>query len=190
MGGVLTRCYCLCQRDIKALIAYSSIGHISVCLLGVISLCSLGWRGALCLRFAHGLCSPLLFRIAGSLYEWNHRQRVVLRKGLLLSFPSFVFWWCIGCVINMGFPPSLNFIGEVICTCSGVWTSLYFLFPIGIICFLRGAYCLYLYGSVCHGRASKLVVSLGGLRERYLFRALFLRLYILGGVIGADFFLI
>lgn len=41
-GGVLTRCYCLCQRDIKALIAYSSIGHISVCLLGVISLCSLG----------------------------------------------------------------------------------------------------------------------------------------------------
>ncbi|YP_009054294.1 NADH dehydrogenase subunit 4 (mitochondrion) [Mya arenaria] len=189
-GGVLTSCYCLCQSDIKALIAYSSIGHMSVCLMGVVSLYPLGWSGALCLGFAHGLCSPLLFSMAGSLYQWCRSQSMLLSKGLLLSYPSFALWWCLSCVLNSGLPPSLNFIGEVLSISSGAWTSLFLVLPGGMMCFLSGACCFYLYGSVCHGSASSMSTNVSNMSERYLSTGVFLSVFTFAGILGSDFFLL
>lgn len=189
-GGVLTRCYCMCQRDIKALIAYSSVGHISVCLAGVLCLCSAGWRGALCLGFAHGLCSPLLFRLAGGLYQLRQRQSVILRKGLVFLLPSFVFWWCVGCLVSARFPPSLNFIGEIACVCAALRMSNHLAVPLGLMCFLGGAYSLYLYTSICHGGPSKIGGALRFRGERYLYRRRFLMFFVVVGFLNVDVFLI
>nr|QLY89534.1 NADH dehydrogenase subunit 4 [Dreissena polymorpha] len=155
-GGVLTSIFCLCQSDVKALIAYSSIGHMGVCLAGVMSSSNVGWAGAVCLLFAHGLCSPMLFSMAGSMYQWSHSQSISLNKGLLLVFPSFALCWMVGCSLNMGFPPSLNFVGEVLLVCSSLHIFSWFSVLLGSMCFLAGVYCLYLYVSVCHGSLSNI----------------------------------
>lgn len=82
---------CICQRDIKALIAYSSIGHIRLVLGGVIRLFSLGWMGGVCLIFAHGICSPCIFSLANSTYRYFSSRRIVVCKGVLKMFPTLTF---------------------------------------------------------------------------------------------------
>jgi len=189
-GGVLTRIFCLCQSDVKALIAYSSIGHMGLCLAGVIRSSNVGWAGAVCLLFAHGLCSPILFSIAGRIYQWSHSQRISLNKGLLLVFPRFALCWMVGCSLNIGFPPSLNFVGEVLLVCRRLHIFSWFRVLLGSICFLAGVYCLYLYVSVCHGRLRNITQPLRFLRERYIYSAFFLRYFLALGFISFDFFVV
>ena len=80
-GGVLTRIICFRQTDLKALIAYSSVGHISLILAGVLSNCSWGWGGALVLIISHAFCSSALFALANFTYEKTHSRSLLLRKG-------------------------------------------------------------------------------------------------------------
>lgn len=117
-GGMVRRVLCLVQRDLKSLIAYSSIGHMAMSLGGFISFYSLGKVGGIVLMFAHGLCSPCLFSLAARVYDWRKSRRVVLNKNVLRVFPLFRFFWFCFCVINIGVPPSLNFLGEVFCVAS------------------------------------------------------------------------
>lgn len=114
-GGVLSSCICICQRDVKSLIAYSSIGHIAISLGGILRFYSLGKISCVCLLFAHGLCSPILFSLAGRVYDVVGSRNIILRKGLLRRFPIFTRYWFLFCIINIGFPPSLNFFREVFC---------------------------------------------------------------------------
>ena len=87
-GGLLCRVICLRQVDLKAVIAYSSIGHISICIGGFIRCNSLGWRGGLLLIVAHGLCSAGLFGLAGCLYRLFSSRSLLLCKGVLRVMPS------------------------------------------------------------------------------------------------------
>lgn len=87
-GGFLCSLICLRQVDVKAMIAYSSIGHISMCVRGFIRCYSLGWRGGLLLMVAHGLCSAGLFALAGYLYKLFSSRRLLLCKGVLRVIPS------------------------------------------------------------------------------------------------------
>lgn len=73
--------------DLKALIAYSSIGHISISIVGFIRCSSMGWRGGLLIIVAHGLCSAGLFGIAGYLQKFFSSRRLLLCKGVLRVVP-------------------------------------------------------------------------------------------------------
>lgn len=96
----------------------------------------------------------------------------------------------VACSLNIGFPPSLNFIGEILLVCSGLQMYSWFGVLLGILCFLAGAYCLHLYVSVCHGRIRTFVRPVSFLSERYIYRAFYL-IFILGfGFVGLDFFII
>nr|YP_010165787.1 NADH dehydrogenase subunit 4 [Dreissena rostriformis]QRV59721.1 NADH dehydrogenase subunit 4 [Dreissena rostriformis] len=189
-GGVLTSIFCVCQSDIKSLIAYSSIGHMGVCLVGVMSMSNVGWAGAACLLFAHGLCSPLLFSMAGSMYQWTYSQSISLNKGVLLTFPSFALFWMASCILNMSFPPSLNFLGEVLLVCSGVHVFSWFGLLLGFLCFFAAVYCLYLYVSVCHGTVSNIIQPLSFLSERYIYSGFFLICPLAFGFMSSDFFMV
>lgn len=189
-GGVLSSCFCICQRDVKATIAYSSIGHMSFCLVGILRNYPVGWRGAGCLIFAHGLCSSLLFSIVAIIYDASKRQSLPLNNGTLLVLPSFSLVWCLGCVVNIGFPPTLNFLGEVLLISRGVGMCYLFASPIGIMCFLSGVYCLYLFGTVCHGGFSNMLFPFSSSRGRYLVRSLYLLYPLFFGFLGIDFFMV
>nr|UJH93345.1 NADH dehydrogenase subunit 4 [Chamelea striatula] len=172
-GGVLSSCICICQSDVKSLIAYSSIGHMAMSLGGILSFYSLGKMSCVCLLFAHGLCSPILFSLAGSVYDVVGSRNIMLSKGLLRSFPIFTSYWFLFCIINMGFPPSLNFFSEVFCVGSVIWTSSVFVLLCGMMCFFTGCYCLILYSLVNHGLMSELVHPSPFISSRYIYSSLF-----------------
>lgn len=150
-GGVITSFICLRQRDIKSLIAYSSIGHIALVIIGISLLTPWGWQGALVIIIAHGLSSSCLFALANITYESTHTRSIFLTKGLLCLFPSISLWWFLLSISNIAAPPSINLFAEIRLFISSVWASYFYLILLGICRFLAAAYSLFLYTSTNHG---------------------------------------
>nr|YP_010393125.1 NADH dehydrogenase subunit 4 [Lithoredo abatanica]UPX89227.1 NADH dehydrogenase subunit 4 [Lithoredo abatanica]UPX89239.1 NADH dehydrogenase subunit 4 [Lithoredo abatanica] len=189
VGGCLCNVFCLYQSDLKAMVAYSSVGHMGLCLCGILSGLGVGHAGAACMMFSHGLCSPLLFALAAALHDWSDSRSVLLNKGLNSVFPIFSLFWGLGWFINMGIPLSLNFMAEWMLISSIGLVSGWLLPFAWLGCFMSGAVAFYAYGVVCHGAGSGLSFTLGGgLSSRYFYGASFGFVFLLFGVVGFDFF--
>nr|UPP55860.1 NADH dehydrogenase subunit 4 [Cheiraster sp. SS-2022] len=113
-GALITSIICLRQTDLKALIAYSSVGHMSLVASGIFSLSLWGINGALTLMIAHGLISSALFCLANLSYERNNTRTLCLTRGYKLLTPLLTLWWLITCISNLGIPPTPNLIGELL----------------------------------------------------------------------------
>nr|AXA45304.1 NADH dehydrogenase subunit 4 [Anguloclavus sp. 1 MNHN IM 2013-19732] len=156
-GGVLTSIICFRQIDLKSLIAYSSIGHMSLMLAGVFSNSSWGWSGALILMLSHGLCSSALFALANYTYEKTHTRSLFLSKGLLMLIPALALWWFLFCIMNMAAPPSINLLGEIMIFPAATFSSSYYLLSVGLMSFIAALYSMYLYTSTQHGGKPKFI---------------------------------
>lgn len=88
LGGVIVSLICLRQRDIKSLIAYSSVAHIGLILGGSFTQTYYGLIGSLVIMVSHGLCSSGLFCLANISYERCLSRSLYLNKGLLRVIPS------------------------------------------------------------------------------------------------------
>jgi NADH-ubiquinone oxidoreductase chain 4 len=154
--GVITIAYAslstLRTIDIKELIAYSSVSHAAVYLLGVFSNSVQGIEGAINLGLAHGLVSPGLFICAGGvLYDRSHTRVISFYKGVTQLMPLFSILFFILCLANCGAPLSLNFIGEFL-SLYGVFerSSLFGVFASSSIIF-SAAYTIYMYQRIAFG---------------------------------------
>nr|YP_009239746.1 NADH dehydrogenase subunit 4 [Turritella bacillum]AMM72624.1 NADH dehydrogenase subunit 4 [Turritella bacillum] len=154
-GGMLTAIVCFRQIDLKSLIAYSSIGHMSLMIAGAFSLTTWGWGGALTLMLAHGFCSSALFGLANYMYEKSHTRSLFVSKGMLMLLPSLSMWWFLFCVLNMAAPPSINLLGEIMIFPSVIFSSKYCIFPLAAMSFLSALYSMYLYTCSQHGGSPK-----------------------------------
>jgi len=126
-GALVTRIICLRQTDLKALIAYSSVGHMRIVASGVFSLTTWGISGALILMIAHGLISSAMFCLANLLYERNNTRTLSITRGFKLVTPLLTLWWTITCVSNLGLPPTPNLLGELLIISSIIdWNTLSF----------------------------------------------------------------
>ena len=161
-GGTLTSIICFRQIDLKSLIAYSSVGHISLMLAGAFSNTTWGWAGALALMISHGFCSSALFALANYTYEKRHTRSLFLAKGMLIFLPFLTLWWFLFSVINMAAPPSINLLGEIIIFPATIFFSMYCLLPLGLISFLAALYRIYLYTCSQHGGGPKYVKPFNG----------------------------
>nr|YP_010852751.1 NADH dehydrogenase subunit 4 [Alviniconcha marisindica]WGL39491.1 NADH dehydrogenase subunit 4 [Alviniconcha marisindica]WJK73059.1 NADH dehydrogenase subunit 4 [Alviniconcha marisindica] len=153
-GGVLTSIICFRQTDLKALIAYSSVGHMSLMLAGVLSNCSWGWSGALVLMISHAFCSSALFALANFTYEKTHSRSLLLSKGMLMFLPSLSMWWFLFCAMNMAAPPSINLLGEIMIFPCAIFSSGYYMISLGLMSFLAAMYSMYLFTCTQHGDSS------------------------------------
>nr|YP_009509746.1 NADH dehydrogenase subunit 4 [Aeneator elegans]AXF46362.1 NADH dehydrogenase subunit 4 [Aeneator elegans] len=156
-GGVMTSIICFRQVDLKSLIAYSSIGHMSLMLAGAFSNTSWGWSGALVLMLSHGFCSSALFALANYTYEKTHTRSLFLSKGMLMLLPILAMWWFLFCIMNMAAPPSINLLGEIMIFPSTIFSSKYYLISLGLMSFLAALYSMYLYTSIQHGGSPKFI---------------------------------
>nr|QTT61338.1 NADH dehydrogenase subunit 4 [Tritia neritea] len=154
-GGVITSIICFRQVDLKSLIAYSSIGHMSLMLAGAFSNTSWGWSGALILMLSHGFCSSALFALANYTYEKTHTRSLFLSKGMLMLLPLLAMWWFLFCIMNMAAPPSINLLGEIMIFPATIFSSKYYLVSLGLMSFLAALYSMYLYTSTQHGGSPK-----------------------------------
>jgi NADH-ubiquinone oxidoreductase chain 4 len=156
--GVITIVYAslstLRTIDIKELIAYSSVSHAAVYLLGVFSNSIQGIEGAITLGIAHGFVSPGLFICAGGvLYDRSHTRVISFYRGVTQVMPLFAILFFILCLANCGAPLTLNFIGEFL-SLYGVFerSSLYGLFASSSIIF-SAAYTIYMFQRIAFGGA-------------------------------------
>jgi len=115
--GVITIIYASLSTirtiDVKELIAYSSVSHAAVYLLGVFSNTIQGIEGGITLGLAHGFVSSGLFICAGGiLYDRSHTRLITYYRGIAQIMPLFSILFFILCLGNCGVPLTLNFIGE------------------------------------------------------------------------------
>nr|AXA45363.1 NADH dehydrogenase subunit 4 [Mitromorpha fischeri] len=156
-GGMLTSVVCFRQIDLKSLIAYSSIGHMSLMLAGAFSNSSWGWSGSLVLMLSHAFCSSTLFALANFTYEKTHTRSLLMSKGVLMFLPFLSMWWFLFSIMNMAAPPSINLLGEIMIFPSVIFASNYYLIPLGFMSFLAAMYSMYLFTAINHGGSPKFI---------------------------------
>lgn len=101
------------QVDLKALVAYSSVAHMAVVVLGLFSNTTVGIEGAVMLSLAHGFVSPALFMIVGGvLYDRFHTRAIRYYRGLAVYMPVMSSVYFVMTLANMGTPLTLNWAGE------------------------------------------------------------------------------
>ena len=101
------------QVDLKRIIAYSSVAHMNVVLLGLFAANPNGLQGAVFLMLAHGIVSSALFFIIGNLYKRHGTRLLNYYGGLAFRMPLFSIYLLIFCLANVGTPLTFNFIGEL-----------------------------------------------------------------------------
>nr|YP_009480275.1 NADH dehydrogenase subunit 4 [Navis striatus]AIZ58460.1 NADH dehydrogenase subunit 4 [Navis striatus]AIZ58473.1 NADH dehydrogenase subunit 4 [Navis striatus]QLD97032.1 NADH dehydrogenase subunit 4 [Navis striatus]QLD97045.1 NADH dehydrogenase subunit 4 [Navis striatus] len=168
VGGVYISMVCLVQVDLKSLIAYSSVCHMSLALGGFLSLNYWGGLGSLLMMLGHGLCSSGLFCLANIMYERFFTRSVILLKGVGFIFPFLSMWWFFFCVINMAAPPSMNLLGEILLMGSMLKYSFFLLFPLCFISFFSASFSLYMYSYTQHGKGW-CIFSVNGILMREYF---------------------
>ncbi len=116
--GVITIIYAafnaLAMKDLKKLIAYSSVSHMGFVLLGMASLTEEGVNGAFYMMFSHGIISSLLFICAGILYDRTHSHLIEDYRGLAAKMPLYTTVVAIAFFASLGLPGFSGFISEIL----------------------------------------------------------------------------
>nr|YP_009739436.1 NADH dehydrogenase subunit 4 [Tricholoma saponaceum]QIC20280.1 NADH dehydrogenase subunit 4 [Tricholoma saponaceum] len=165
------------QQDTKRLIAYSSVAHMGVVVLGLFSNTIQGIEGAILLALAHGFVSPALFIcVGGIIYDRTGKRIINYIRGLATYMPVFTILFLVFTLCNTGIPLSLNFLGEQL-SLLGIWQQnpiIASLGASGIV--LSACYSLFLYNRLSYGSYSPHLPVLKDInrREFYLLISLLL----------------
>jgi NADH-ubiquinone oxidoreductase chain 4 len=192
--GVITIIYAsfstLRTIDIKELIAYSSVSHAAVYLIGAFSNTIQGIEGAIVLGLAHGFVSPGLFICAGGiLYDRSSTRLITYYRGMAQIMPIFSILFFILSLGNSGTPLTLNFLGE--------FMSLYGAFErmpiLGILAstsiVLSAAYTIFMYNRIAFGGSYSVyfVENIGDVtRREFILLLVFVIFTILFGIYPAP----
>lgn len=101
------------QTDLKAMVAYSSVSHMGVVLLGIAALNVAGLTGAVMQMLAHGLVAGALFLLIGLLYERTHTREIGDYSSLVRVMPRFAFFTVLALVGAIGIPGTAGFVAEL-----------------------------------------------------------------------------
>ncbi|MEV4805836.1 NADH-quinone oxidoreductase subunit M [Nonomuraea sp. NPDC049421] len=161
VGIVYGALACLAQRDLKRMIAYSSVGHMGFVLLGFATLTPVGINGALFANVAHGLITGLLFFLAGAIKERHHTADMpTLGGGLLARLPRLGSLLTFAAIASLGLPGLAGFWGEMLALLgafqpgAGLPLGLFRTYMVigGLGAVLTAAYFLVMLSRVTHGR--------------------------------------
>jgi len=146
-GGLMA----LVQRDVKSLIAYSSVSHMGLIMLAVFSLNLTGIEGAIYQMLNHGLSTGALFLIVGILYERAHTRLIKDFGGVSSQMPVFSAFFLVCMLSSVGLPGLNGFVGEILCL-FGIFKTSQLLAILAIsTVVLAAAYLLWMYQRVMHG---------------------------------------
>jgi NADH-quinone oxidoreductase subunit M len=148
---VYTSLVALVQRDMKKLIAYSSVAHMAFVTFGLFAMNRQGIEGAMMVMLGHGLVSGALFLCVGVVYDRLHTREIERYGGLSDNMPGYALLFMIFTMASVGLPATSNFIGEFLSLVgtyrASSWAAI--VGTTGII--LGAAYMLWLYWRICFG---------------------------------------
>lgn len=139
------------QVDLKRIIAYSSVSHMNLVVLGILAFNQEGLEGATYLMVAHGLVSSALFFCIGVIYDRAHSRLLRYYGGLVTVMPLFATGLLLFSLANMSFPGTPNFLGELLIFVGLFQRSIAVLFlsTAGIV--LAAAFSVFLFNRVAFG---------------------------------------
>ena len=149
---IYTSLIALMQKDMKKLIAYSSVAHMGYVTIGIFTFNKQGIEGSIVQMFSHGLISAALFLSVGVLYDRTHSRLIKTYGGIVNLMPKYSFLFMIFVLGTLGLPGTSGFVGEFL-VLVGVFKVNYLvaiLASIGVI--LAAAYILWLYKRVVFGK--------------------------------------
>jgi NADH-quinone oxidoreductase subunit M len=148
---VYTSLVALVQKDMKKLIAYSSVAHMAFVTIGIFAFNRQGIEGALIVMLAHGLVSGALFLCVGVIYDRLHTREIDRYGGLANNMPAYSVLLLLFTMASIGLPGTAGFVGEFLALIGAYransWVGA--VATIGII--LGAAYMLWLYWRVAYG---------------------------------------
>ena len=170
-GGLI----CWVQKDVKKLVAYSSVAHLGFCVLGLFALNNIGVTGSILYMINHGLSTGALFLLIGMIYERYHTRSKDELGGLGKKMPIWTTFMVFFAMASVGLPGLNGFVSEIMCLVgafqassawgSGIWGSIGVETPLatpgnlgpwyaavaGIGMIIAAMYLLYMVGNVCFG---------------------------------------
>jgi NADH-quinone oxidoreductase subunit M len=180
---VYTSFVAIAQRDMKKLIAYSSVAHMGFVTAGIFVVNQQGIDGAIFQMISHGFISGALFLCVGVIYDRMHTREIDAYGGLVNRMPAYALVFMLFTMANVGLPGTSGFVGEFL-TLMGMFqynTWIAAVAATGVI--LSAAYALWLYRRVVFGdliKESLKSISDMTLRERAIFAPLVVMTILLG----------
>ena len=141
----------LIQRDMKKLIAYSSISHMGFVTLGIFLFNAQGIQGAVIQMISHGFISGALFLCVGVLYDRLHSRQISDYGGVANTMPVFAALFLLFAMANAGLPGTSGFIGEFFVIMGAMEVNFWFAFAAAMTLILGAGYSLWMYKRVVFG---------------------------------------
>ena len=137
------------QQDLKAMVAYSSISHMGIVLLGIATLNVTGLTGAVMQMVAHGLTAATLFLVVGLLYQRTHSRDLADYGSLVGRAPRFAFFTAFALLAALGLPGTAGFVAELHALIGGYVRWGLWVFLVGIAMLVGAAYSMRVIGRLC-----------------------------------------
>ena len=157
---------CLVQKDLKRLIAYSSVSHMGFVTLGIFALNIQGVEGGILQMINHGVVTGALFLCVGIIYERTHSRQIADYGGLATPMPVYATFFMVFTLAAVGFPGTNGFIGEFLIILGGFtankWAGV--LAATGVI--IGAAYMLWLYQKVFFMKVNPKVINIPDMDAR------------------------
>ncbi|MEE9543676.1 MAG: NADH-quinone oxidoreductase subunit M, partial [Thermodesulfobacteriota bacterium] len=141
----------IAQKDMKKLIAYSSVSHMGFIMLGIFVLNMDGLKGGLLQMINHGISTGALFLLIGMIYERTHSRTIGDYKGLFKTLPVYSIFFFIIVLSSMGMPGTNGFIGELFILIGAFKAHWYYAVPVVVGVLLGAVYLLWLFQRVFLG---------------------------------------
>jgi len=158
-GILLSSLAALAQIDIKKIIAYSSIGHMGLVIIGIFTLNLNGLLGASYMMLSHGLISSALFFSIGLLYKIYGTRSIVYYTSIAHFMPRFSMCFFIFNLSNMSFPGTAGFPGEILIFSSMMEDNFFLSLFVAIGSIFGGVYSIWLITRVLYGQISPKITT-------------------------------
>lgn len=168
MGSSLIRIVCLVQSDIKVMIAYSSVVHMGLVIVGFLTLFLRGLEGRIIIIVAHGFCSSALFAGANIIYERSHSRRFNLNTGYLTLIQEFTIFWFVVIMANFGGPFTINILGEIMLIINLTNISFNCIIIIMFLSFMSAVYCFIIFLTLQQGKRSFMALRIKKIKKNEL----------------------
>ncbi|HVF14131.1 MAG TPA: NADH-quinone oxidoreductase subunit M, partial [Acidimicrobiales bacterium] len=141
------------QRDLKRLVAYSSVAHLGFIVVGTFGLSKQGLQGGVLQMVNHGISTGALFLLVGMIYERRHTRLIAEMGGIQKSAPLFAAVFTVVMLSSIGLPGLNGFVGEFLVLLGTFVTARWWVVVATVGVILAAIYLLWAYQRVFHGRA-------------------------------------